>query len=90
MTVLTHAALSGAGIARLPSFIGDGFVRSGELIQVMPEFVADRHSVTIARSFRNSNPDAKAAAELLVELISESLDNRAEAAGFEPIQISLR
>lgn len=67
--VLARAAAAGVGIARLPCFLGRDFVHSGELVSVLPHLVADRHCVTLARSFRNTNPTAKMVAHRLVTAI---------------------
>lgn len=57
--ILLVAALEGLGIARLPTFFADPKVRSGDLVEILPSYTADRHSVTLVRSHRNKNELAR-------------------------------
>lgn len=56
--LLIDAARAGLGILRIASFLAEPFVRTGELIAVLPQWHTDRHAVSVARSLRADHPAA--------------------------------
>lgn len=54
--LLIDAARAGLGILRVASFLADPLVRSGELVAVLPDWHAERHTVSVARSLRTDHP----------------------------------
>jgi DNA-binding transcriptional LysR family regulator len=54
--LLIDGARAGLGILRIASFLAAPLVRTGELVAVLPEWHADRHAVSVARSLRADHP----------------------------------
>ena len=67
---LVPAAIAGLGIARLPDFVGEPLVRTGELVRVLPEHHTDRMAVTLNVAPTNRNPVARSFVDFVVERLS--------------------
>lgn len=69
---VTVAVAGGAGIGLSPTYVAAPYVARGELVPVLTEYWADRHSITALWSeSRRGNPNVKAFVGFLQELFTD-------------------
>jgi DNA-binding transcriptional LysR family regulator len=54
--LLLAAAIAGCGVCRLPAFCAEPHLQNGELVPVLPGFVAERHEIALAVLRRERDP----------------------------------
>lgn len=75
--VVFRAALAGIGIARLPCYIANRKFKSGELVQVMPEYAPPSTDIVVMfADRRNLAPKTRAFVDYLVRRFRKVEDNK--------------
>ncbi|MDJ0708907.1 MAG: LysR substrate-binding domain-containing protein [Woeseiaceae bacterium] len=64
---LRGATLAGAGIARLPKFLADQFIRCGRLVEILPEYTTSTCPLYAISSAEGNDPLMVAALRLFLE-----------------------